>query len=118
MTEVPPRPEDRDARARAGNGPSSPAGSEERAVEESHASVEADEASEPARSKEVKVPEESKAPQEPKAPDELDIPAEPPPRGRGGEAAIPDRPMGVQADEEADQEESPGFPQGEPPVSG
>ena len=46
-----------------------------------------------------------------------DIPEEPPGPPEGGRAAIPDEPLGVPADEPAD-DELPGIPDQEPPTSG
>jgi hypothetical protein len=48
---------------------------------------------------------------------EPDIPEEPPGPPAGGEAAIPDQPLGVPADEPEDGE-LPGIPEKEPPTSG
>jgi hypothetical protein len=48
---------------------------------------------------------------------EPDIPEEPPGPPAGGEAAIEDRPLGVQADE-PEGDELPGLPEKEPPTSG
>jgi hypothetical protein len=48
---------------------------------------------------------------------EADIPEEPPGPPAGGEAAIPDLPLGVPADEPED-DELPGIPEKEPPTSG
>ena len=45
------------------------------------------------------------------------IPEEPPGPPAGGEAAIPDRPLGVPA-EDSEDDELPGIPEREPPTSG
>ena len=50
--------------------------------------------------------------------DGADIPEEPPGPPAGGEAAIPDRPLGVPADAPEDDDELPGIPEQEPPASG
>ncbi len=48
---------------------------------------------------------------------EPDIPEEPPGPPAGGEAAIPDQPLGV-AEDEPEDEALPGIPDKEPPTSG
>ena len=47
-----------------------------------------------------------------------DIPEEPPGPPAGGEAAIPDEPLGVPAEPEPEDDELPGLPDREPPTSG
>ncbi len=46
-----------------------------------------------------------------------EIPDDPPARG-GGEAAVPDQPLGVPADADPDDAGLPGIPEREPPASG
>ena len=48
---------------------------------------------------------------------EPEIPETPPGPPAGGEAIIPDQPLGVPADE-PDDDELPGIPENEPPTSG
>lgn len=47
-----------------------------------------------------------------------EIPEEPPPPPAGGEAAIPDQPLGVPAEPEPEDDGLPGIPESEPPTSG
>ncbi|CAA9475642.1 MAG: hypothetical protein AVDCRST_MAG38-1646 [uncultured Solirubrobacteraceae bacterium] len=54
----------------------------------------------------------------PRDEDEPEIPEEPPGPPSGGEAAIPDQPLGIPADEPEDDDELPGIPDREPPTSG
>ena len=51
-------------------------------------------------------------------PERQGIPAEPPSGPEGGEAVIPDAPMGVPAEGEPEEEPMPGIPENEPPTSG
>lgn len=53
----------------------------------------------------------------PRDADEADIPEEPPGPPEGGEAVLPDQPLGVPADE-PEGDELPGIPDREPPASG
>lgn len=46
------------------------------------------------------------------------IPDEPPGPPGGGEAAIPDQPLGVPADPDPEEDDLPGLPDREPPASG
>ena len=46
------------------------------------------------------------------------IPDEPPGPPEGGEAAIPDQPLGVPAEPDPEDDELPGLPDREPPTSG